>query len=94
MILKNLARMIEKVDFFNSSQLLRYKKENDYRTFTGGCISLGIIVVIFLGFANMIIDTLALKSVNYQLKTIQSINADSFSITTGAQHKSMIGFNL
>ena len=74
MILKNLSRMIEKVDFFNSSQLLRYKKENDYRTFTGGFISLGIIVVISLGFSNMIIDTLTLKSVNYQMKTIQSIN--------------------
>ena len=48
MILKNLSRMIEKVDFFNSSQLLRYEKENDYRTFTGGFISLGIIVVISL----------------------------------------------
>ena len=84
MILKNFSRMIEKVDFFNSSQFMRYKKENDYRTFTGGFISLGIIVVIFLSLANMIIDTLSLKSVNYQLKTIQSINPDSFSVITGS----------
>ena len=42
----------------------------------------------------MIIDTLTLKSVNYQLKTIQSVNPDSFSVTTGSQNKFMIGFYL
>ena len=51
---KNLLKM---ADFFNSFQMLRFQKETEYRTFTGGLISIGIIITIIVAFASMIINT-------------------------------------
>lgn len=63
--LKNFIKMN---DFFHSIQFLRYEKENDYRTFTGGLISLVIITVILIGFAQMIISTFNLSTITYTMK--------------------------
>ena len=51
-------------DFFYSTQLLRFKQEGEYRTFTGGLLSLGIIVFITIGFASMIISMLNRTTIN------------------------------
>ena len=55
-------------DFFNSSQLLRYENENEYRTLTGGIVSIGIAITIVIGFASMISDTLNKSAITYTQK--------------------------
>jgi hypothetical protein len=51
-------------DLFYSTEMLRFDKEMEYRSITGGIFSLGIIVAVLVGFASMIIDTLALNTIN------------------------------
>jgi hypothetical protein len=52
--------------------MLRYDKELEYRSFTGGLLSLGIIIAVIVGFASMIINTLALNTINF----VQVISKD------------------
>ncbi len=66
-ILKGIKRLIYQTDMFCSSQLLRYNSETQYKTMTGGLLSLAIIIVIIVGFANMISDTLQRTSITSSL---------------------------
>jgi len=59
-ILSKFKQAVKMTDFFYSSDMLRYENELEYRTLTGGILSLGIIITILIGFASMIIDTLNL----------------------------------
>lgn len=51
---------VKSTDFFYSSEMLRYEEELQFRTMTGGILSLAIIIATLIGFASMIIDTLNL----------------------------------
>lgn len=59
-ILKKVKHMLKASDFFYSTEMLRYDEEMEYRTLTGGIVSIGIIVTICIGFASMIMETLNL----------------------------------
>lgn len=65
-------------DLFYSTEMLRFDKEMEYRSVTGGLFSLGIIIAVLVGFASMIIDTLALNTIN----SVQSITKDSTPTST------------
>lgn len=43
----------------------------EYRTLTGGLVSLAIIITILVGFANMILDTLDLNSITTTMQVIK-----------------------
>lgn len=88
---KNLVKMN---DFFHSVQLFRYEKESDYRTFTGGLISLVIIIVITIGFAQMIISTFNLTTISYTLKIEKKTNPESLNIIPGSDLDFMFGMQL
>ena len=62
-ILSKVKEAVQMSDFFYSTHMLRFEKEGEYRTLTGGLLSVVIIVVIVLGFANMIIDTLNMTNI-------------------------------
>ena len=87
---KKVSRAVQQVDFFNSSQLLRYEKENDYRTFTGGFISLGVISVILIGFAKMIFQTISKENINTKSSSLHSLEPPPVNFQTGPEHKFMI----
>jgi hypothetical protein len=53
--------------------MLRFDKEMEYRSVTGGLFSIAIIVAVLVGFAGMIIDTLSLSTIN----SVQLITKDS-----------------
>lgn len=69
----NLKKLIKATDFFYSTELLRYDDELEYKTLTGGFVSLAIIITITVGFANMILDTLALNTFNITTENIKNI---------------------
>jgi hypothetical protein len=71
-ILEKLKSLVVSTDFFYSTRLLRYEEDNDYRTFTGGTVSLAIIVTILFGFANMILNTINLNTFTISTETIKS----------------------
>jgi len=81
-ILKNIFSLVKVCDFFKSSDLLRYDRDNEYKTITGGIFSIGIIITIIIGFASMIIDTLNRSSITYTLDTINNMDPTLTTIVT------------
>jgi hypothetical protein len=62
-IWKKVKNVLSATDYFNSSNMLRFENEDDYKTITGGIISLAIIVVIIVAFTSEILITLARTSI-------------------------------
>ena len=52
------VKFLSATDYFNSSSMLRFENENDYKTITGGIISVAIIVTIIVSFTSEILVTL------------------------------------
>lgn len=81
-------------DLFYSTEMLRFDKEMDYRSVTGGILSLGIIAAVLVGFASMIIDTLSLNTIN----SIELITKDSTpstsNLTLGTDSNFMIAVEM
>ena len=57
MVFKLIRKTINKLDLFSSMQLLRFDGDAETKTFTGGIISLGLIVYLISTFSSMILDT-------------------------------------
>lgn len=71
-ILKKIEDVVKKTDFFYSKEMLRYDEDEDYKTLTGGIISLGIIIAIVVGFASMILSTLNRTSISTTVQVIKN----------------------
>lgn len=81
-------------DFFNSSQMLRFQKENEYRTLTGGIISICIIITIIISFASMILDTLNLSTINYTENALKRVDPSLTVITAHPDHNFMFAIEV
>jgi hypothetical protein len=86
-------------DFFNSFQMLRFEKETEYRTFTGGLISVGIIITIIIAFASMIIDTVNRTTISFTFNEERSGDPSLSVITVSPENNFMFavsveGYNL
>jgi hypothetical protein len=54
---KNASEFVKEMDFFSHAQFLRYRSEDNYRSLTGGIVSI-LLIAIFIGiFSNLAIDT-------------------------------------
>ena len=62
-IWKKMKKVLSATDYFNSSNMLRFENEDDYKTITGGIISLAIIIVIIVAFTSEILITLQRTSI-------------------------------
>ena len=51
------------VDLFYSTQMLRYNNYVEYKTITGGIISLVMVISVMIGFSSMIISTMQRTSI-------------------------------
>lgn len=79
-VLKKIDYVVKKADFFYSRDMLRYEDEEEYKTFTGGITSIGIIIAIIIGFASMILDTLNLTSISTSTQVIKNVIPPSSTI--------------
>lgn len=79
---------------FYASDMLRYEKEGEYSTITGGIISVGIIIAILVGFASMILDTLDLSVITTQASLTKQIDPTSAILTTEPEAHFMFGIEL
>lgn len=77
---KGFKNLIKMGDFFNSYQMLRYQKETEYRTLTGGIISIAIITTIIIAFASMILDTINRNIIDFTLVSEREIDPAYTSI--------------
>lgn len=55
---KSFKNLIRNIDLFYSNEILRYNSTSQYKTITGGIISIAIIIAILVGFSQMIINTM------------------------------------
>lgn len=81
-------------DFFNSSQMLRFQNENEFRTLTGGIISIGIIITIIISFASMILDTLNLSTINYTENSIKRVDPSYTAMTADPDKNFMFAIEI
>ena len=82
------------VDFFNSSQLMRLDKESDYRTITGGVMSIALITTILIAFTDMIGDTLNRNTISYTQSTIMNIDPSKIEMKASPKDNFMFGISL
>jgi hypothetical protein len=92
--LQHFKKVIYQLDLFCSSQLLRYNSDTQYKTLTGGLLSLTIIVVIIVGFANMISNTLNRTSISSTLTTTKQSNPPLATLVPNKETMFMLGFEI
>jgi hypothetical protein len=71
--------------------MLRFRGDDEYRTLTGGIISIGIIITIIIGFFQMIMNTLNLSTITYKQKVEKKENPQLTTFTTSANNDFMFG---
>jgi len=65
--LKPFKRLLRYSDLFCSNEMLRYNNTTQYKTITGGIISITLIIAIISGFYQMILNCVQKTSINYTL---------------------------
>jgi hypothetical protein len=80
--LKKIKEQICKSDLFYASEMLRYNADTQYKTLTGGIISIGICITIVIAFATMIQDTFNRTSINFTKETVKQNDPTLYTIST------------
>lgn len=93
-VLKTLKSLIYKLDMFCSSELLRYNAESQYKTLTGGILSLAIVCVIAGGFFNMVLDTLDRVTITSSLITTKRSDPPLATLIPNSENMLMMGFSI
>lgn len=93
-ILLKIKDLVRLSDFFYTSKLLRFEDEMQYRTLTGGLISLAIIITIIIGFANMILDTLGLNSITTATQIIKQQDPTPATLSTSPDSNFMFAVEI
>jgi hypothetical protein len=60
--------------------MLRYDNDTEYKTVTGGIITISIIILVTIGFASMITDTLNKTAISSSLDINTSNNPTYFNL--------------
>jgi hypothetical protein len=61
--LKRIRETFLKADFFANSELLKYRGEGAYQTYTGATLSVLLFLAFFIGFFSMIKSTLSRENI-------------------------------
>ena len=61
---------------------------------TGGLVSIGVIVVIIVGFANMIMETINKTAITTSSKIVKNIDPNLTTLITGPSHNYMFGIEI
>ena len=73
---------ITECDLFSTSVVLRYRKDDNFKTFTSGCLSFIIIVLLAAFFISNIISFANKTNINFSEISTQSDDPTYFSSTT------------
>lgn len=63
-LLKKVMALLRWGDMFTTTQFLRYRGDSDYSTATGGFISIAVLMVFFILFANLGLQTARRELIN------------------------------
>lgn len=71
--------------------MLRYQSDTEFKTITGGIITISIIVMVMIGFASMIIDTLKRTAITSSLNVQKSSDPTYYELKTDPEKMFMFG---
>ena len=91
MFFVNLKNVIKRSDLFYSSEMLRYENQLEYKSLTGGILSLALIVTVIVGFANMIILTMQRENISSVKEVVKQSDPPFMSIEVSPENKFMMG---
>jgi len=89
--LRSIGRIIGEADLFYSSELLRFKGDTEYKTFTGGIISISLVAMVIAGFLSMITETLHKTAISSTLSEYKSTDPPFYNLTTDPKSNFMFG---
>lgn len=84
MFLQKIKQIVYQFDLFYSEQLFRCNANTQYKTLTGGLLSLALIIAISIGFTSMISDTLNRTSITSNLTTKKQLDPSLSIFKTGS----------
>lgn len=90
-ILAKIKGLLKSGDLFTTSQLLRYRKESDYGTATGGFVSVAVFIVFAALFWNLGIQTANMELINSSMSIISESDPSPVEITAGIKGGFMFG---
>ncbi len=93
-ILEQIKRIVTSIDMFYSSQMLRYDNDTEYKTVTGGIITISIVVLVTVGFMSMISDTFNRTAITASLDIAKSNDPTFYDLKASKQDMFMIGFKI
>ena len=82
------------MDGFSHTQFLRYRSEDNYRTFLGGCTTISLILLFIGMFSTMIIDTLSKDLISGSLTKTFQLAPDPYTIEISNSNKFMLAFGV
>lgn len=56
-LVRKLQHGVARLDLFSTTELLRFRKDPEFKTFTGGCCSLGLLLGFLLLFTQTVLAT-------------------------------------
>lgn len=62
--------------------MLRYNKDSQYQTFTGGIVSIAVVIVVIAGFFNMISETINRTAISSTVNVITTSNPPAYEMIT------------
>lgn len=81
-VLKVLKRIIGKMDLFSSIQLLRFDGDAETKTFTGGILSLAIMIYLLATFSTMVFDTFNKLIITFTTDNVQDNEPEPIYLVT------------
>lgn len=91
MFFKKIKNLIKSSDLFYSNEMLRYENELEYKSLTGGILSLALIITVLVGFANMIILTMQRENINSTKNVVKNSDPPFMAVEVSPQNKFMFG---
>ncbi len=91
MFLKRMRNLIKHSDLFYSNEMLRYENELEYKSLTGGILSLALIITVLVGFANMIILTMQRENISSTKEVVKHSDPPFMSVEVSPENKFMMG---
>ena len=81
--LGSCTKVFRNFDFFQTSKLLRYNKDAEYKSVTGGITSITVVIILCILFFNMGLRTIRKETVTSSTSTTNEIDPSEMTLTMG-----------
>ena len=94
MTLKQCSKLFRMFDFFQSSKFLRYNGDAEYKSTSGGIITVLIIGVFIALFFSMGIRTIRKEIISSSIETVNEIEPSAVTLSFGPKDQMMFALNV